>query len=243
MNGREVIDSLKSFQPPEGWRGHVFLLPEEAMEYIYDFIVRNKLRSCIELGTGFGATACVMAAAVEHIGGGQVLTVDLNLHEPVNVKTLMRHVGLNEKSVTVIADPLGYNWYMAELIATQSSQGKCRPLFDFCLLDGAHEWEPDALAFVLVAKLLKPGGWIALDDLNFCLRMIPNWPETHGSRTDKELDAYQINMVYDLIVKQHPDFTDFQTTHNGRIGWARRRPVPIVRNIASKIVDLVSQRA
>jgi hypothetical protein len=149
-------------------------------------------------------------------------TVDMYLHQPVNVKVLVQYLGLNEKFLKVVVDPLGYNWYLAEHIKQQTHHGICQPLFDFCLLDGAHQWNPDALSFFLIAKLLRPDAWIVLDDINFNLRMIPNWRDTHGSYTDRELDTCQIGMVYDLDVRQHPEFTDFHITHNGRIGWAKK---------------------
>jgi len=201
----------------------IFLLPLEAEHDIYQFIIKNKPNLCIELGTGFGATACIMAAAIEEIGHGQVITVDMYMHQPVNVKVLVQHTGLNDELLKVVVDPLGYNWYIADLIQQQSHHGVCHPLFDFCLLDGAHEWNPDALAFLLIAKLLNPGAWIALDDINFNLGMIPDWRETHPNYTDREINTMQIGMVYDLIVRQHPDFTDFNITHAGRIGWAKKK--------------------
>jgi hypothetical protein len=162
-------------------------------------------------------------AAFEQQQAGSLLTIDKYLHQPVNVHVLREHAGLKPDRLQAISDELGYNWYMADLIRQQTVNGVCHPLFDFCLLDGAHEWEPDALAFNLVAKLMKPGGYVAIDDLNYCFRMMPNWQETHGDRTDKELDTYQMKMVYDLVVKQHRDFTDFRITHDGRIGWAKKK--------------------
>jgi len=223
-----VFNALKNYVPPEGWGGHLFLLPEQAMKDIHSFIVENRLHNCIELGTGFGATTCMIADAVRELEQGQVITIDKWLHQPVNVKVLMAHVGLPENSVEAIADELGYNWYLAEVIAAQTKEDQCTPLFDFCLLDGAHEWAPDALAFFLIAKLLKPGAWIVVDDLDFNLRMIPNWRESHGNHTDRELDDFQMRKVFDLVVRQHPDFTDFKVTHNGRIGWARKKfPEPL----------------
>lgn len=62
-----------------------------------------------------------------------------------------------------------------------------------------------------------------MDDVNRNLRMLPYWRETHGHCSDRELDAFQIKMVYDLIVRQHPDFYDFRLIHGGRIGWARKK--------------------
>jgi len=222
MKYHQILDLLQSYTPPEGWAGNLFLLPLEAMHDIYEFIIEKKPHTCIELGTGFGATACMMAAAMEEIGGGQIITVDMYLHQPVNVKVLIQHTRLSEEYLKIVVDLLGYTWYLADLIRQQSHRGGCDPLFDFCLLDGAHEWNPDALAFFLIAKLLKPGAWIALDDINFNLSMIPNWRDTHPNYTDREMDACQIGMVYDLVVRQHPDFTDFRITHNGRIGWAKK---------------------
>ena len=232
----KTFASLNSFVPPDDWKGHLFLLPQDAMRHIYQFIVDNKLQACIELGAGFGATSCVMGAAVNKLDQGKVITIDKYLHQPVNVKVLMRHVGLSDDSIEVVIDELGYNWYLAELIREQTRDGVCVPIFDFCLLDGAHEWETDALAFSLLAKLLKPDGWIAIDDINFCLRMIPNWQESHGTHTDRELDTFQMKMVYELVVQQHPDFCGFHLTHEGRIGWARKKnPVYAKTSLVNRI--------
>ena len=95
-------------------------------------------------------------------------------------------------------------------------------MFDFCFLDGAHEWQPDALAVFLAVKLLKPGGWFVLDDLDFNLRSMPTWKESHGHLSDRELDTYQISMVWNLVARQHPELTAFKETEGGRIGWARK---------------------
>jgi predicted O-methyltransferase YrrM len=215
-----VMASLRAFAIPKGGAASLFLLPESGMREIYDCIVANRSKSCIELGSGFGATSCVMGAAVAEIGG-KVVTIDIALHEPVNAGTLKAHVGLGDE-LEVRKDPLGYNWYMADLIAERTRGGVCEPLFDFCFLDGAHEWEPDALAVTLAVKLLKPGGWFVLDDLDFNLRSMPTWREFHGHLSDRELDAFQLKMVWDFVVRPHPDLSSFKVTGNGRIGWARK---------------------
>jgi len=227
MKYQKILDNLNSFTPPSDWNGNLFLLPLDVIHDIYEFIIHQKFTDCIELGTGFGTTSCVMAAALEEYGAYKLTTVDKYLHQPINVKVLMQHTGISDALINVVVDPLGYTWYLADLVRQQSHHNSCQPLFDLCLLDGAHEWNPDALAFFLIAKLLKPGGWIILDDINFNLRMIPNWQDCFSSYTDRELDTYQIKMVYDLLVRQHPDFTDFKITHNGRIGWARKKNIDI----------------
>ena len=223
MNIDLVLERIHSYQPPEGWGGHIFLLPEPVMRDIYQLVLDEKLTQCLELGTGFGATSCAICAALDEMGEGQLTTIDKYFHQPVNVQVLMQHIGLDLKYLNIVADELGYNWHMAELLKQQLENPKTVSLFDFCLLDGAHEWEPDALAFYLVNPLLKPGAWMLVDDLDFKLRMIANWQESHGNYSDRELDTFQMRMVYDLVVKQHPDYEAFDVTHNDRIGWARKK--------------------
>ena len=233
MKYTAAMDALRSYVVPGGHPG-VFLFPEGGMREIYDCIVGNRLRTCLELGSGFGATSCVMGAAVAETEG-KVVTVDLSLHEPVNVRSLQAHVGIGDE-LEVVIDPLGYNWYLADLIAKQTVNGVCRPLFDLCFLDGAHEWQPDALAVCLAVKLLKPGGWFVLDDLDFNLRSMPKWKESHGHLSDRELDAFQLKMVWDLVVRQHSELTAFNVTGNGRIGWARKAARPARGRMLSRLL-------
>jgi SAM-dependent methyltransferase len=215
------MEALRSYVVVGGWRASVFLLTEGGMREIYDCIVTNRLSSCLELGSGHGATSCVMAAAVGETGG-KVTTIDLALHQPANAASLKAHCGLADELLEVVADPLGYNWWLADRLRSQTVEGACQPLYDFVFLDGAHEWQPDALAVFLAIKLLKPGGWLVLDDLNFNLRSMPLWRQTHGHLSDRELDACQIGMVWNLVVRQHPDMEGFRETEGGRIGWARK---------------------
>jgi SAM-dependent methyltransferase len=223
MDFSTIWQRLQSYEIPGLWPDSIFLLPEDVFADLYNFIVQNQLHAGLELGSGFGTTSCIMAAAVKANNGGQVVAVDRTLYESVNPKILKEHTQVGD-ALQVVIDPLGYNWYLADLIAANTENNICNPIFDFCFLDGAHQWEPDALAFSLVAKLLKPGGWIVFDDINFVLRgCIPNWREEFGHLSDRELDTPQVGMVYELMVKQNPDFTDFSVTHNGRIGWARKK--------------------
>ncbi|MGE5603994.1 MAG: class I SAM-dependent methyltransferase [Nitrososphaerales archaeon] len=196
------------------------------MRCIYEFVLENDVSAPLELGTGWGATSCVMAAALEERGRGRLLTIDLHLTPPVNVRALMDHVGLPAKYVEPVVDKLGYDWYLPELIKKQTHQGVCEPLFDFCLLDGAHEWVPDALAFTLASRLIKPGAWIAIDDLNFNLRMVDDWQRFFPNHSDRELDTFQMRMVWEIMVLPNTEFANFRVTHDGRIGWAQRLSAP-----------------
>jgi hypothetical protein len=99
----------------------------------------------------------------------------------------------------------------------------CEPRYDFCYLDGAHQWEPDALALLLATKLLRPGAWMMVDDLNLRLRGCHDgWEASYGDRSDEELDTPQVGMAFDLLAKAHPDLEHFMLSNSGHIGWARK---------------------
>jgi predicted O-methyltransferase YrrM len=233
MKYSDVLEALRSYVVPGGRPPSVFLFPEKGMHDLYDCVVSNKLQNCLELGSGFGATSCVLAAAAAEVGG-TVTTVDLFFNTFVNANMLKAHCGIGNQLETV-AEPLGYNWWLADLISKQTTDETCKPIFDLCFLDGAHEWEPDALAACLASKLLKPGGWFVLDDLNFNLRSIPNWKESHGHLSDRELDTFQIAMVWNLIVRQDPSLIVVNVTEGGRIGWARKIVPPNSDASASRL--------
>jgi predicted O-methyltransferase YrrM len=216
--------SLQSFEVPAGGPATIFLLPEGGMKELYDAVIVHNFRNCLELGSGFGATSCVLAAAAQEIGG-KLTTIDM--YRPIISAELLRaHVGLGDE-MNCVVDPLGYNWWLADRIRERTRRdGTCEPLFDLIFLDGAHEWQPDALATYLAVRLLKPGGWFVLDDLDFKLRMIPNWKESHGRHSDRELDEFQIRMVWDLVVTKHPELRGFRITQKRRMGWACKLSVP-----------------
>jgi predicted O-methyltransferase YrrM len=221
MKFEQVHHLLRTYRAPKQEQV-LFLLQQETMESLYNCVVRTGARECLELGTGYGSTTCVIAAALDEIGGGRVTTIDMLVRQPIGVHVLAQHVGL-ERYINVIADSAGYNWHLGEMVAWQTSKGVCSPCLDFCFLDGAHEWGPDALATFLVAKLLRPGAWLALDDLDFKLRGCqPGWEKVFAGRSDKELDICQVAQVFNLVLRQHPDFAEFALTDGGRTGWARR---------------------
>lgn len=219
MTFSTVMERLRSFAPPEGWPGQIFLFPPDGMQEIYDCVLSRRFTHCLELGTGFGATAVVIAAALEEIGEGTIVTVDRFRHQPVNVGTLLGHVNLPDTLVEIVAEPLGYNWWLADRLIRKSENRS----FDLCFLDGAHEFEIDALAFVLASHMLKRGGMFVLDDLNFHLRQVPDWHKAFGDRSARELDTAQVKLVWDLLVTKSQAFHRFRITCDGRVGWAQKR--------------------
>ena len=99
------------------------------------------------------------------------------------------------------------------------------PIFDFCYIDGAHDWYVDGFAFFLVDKLLKPGGMIIFDDMNWCFASSPSLKNTTRVQrmTDDEKNTPHIKKIFDLLVKQHPDYHNFNMMYNNQWGVAQKK--------------------
>lgn len=100
-----------------------------------------------------------------------------------------------------------YNWSLMKLLEQTTT-----PIFDYVYLDGAHTWAIDALTFFLCDLLLKPGGYIDFDDYPWRLRgsgLDPGRvPETRRLYTEEQIDAPQVKMIVDLLVKRNPAYRE-----------------------------------
>jgi predicted O-methyltransferase YrrM len=173
----------------------------------------------LELGTAHGASTAYIAAALHENGTGHLTTVD-RAGAGYRPSALLHALGLSEWATFVVRDDSSYTWFLKEQIERQSdTAGNCEPLFDFCYLDGAHNWTIDGLAVFLVEKLLKPGGWLLLDDLEWSYAASPSAAEWPFPLSDSEQREPHMRAVFDLIVRQHPSFTQFRI-EDGNWGWA-----------------------
>ncbi len=197
---KNIIGSVPHMTPTQG-------------ELIYSIILDNDIFDILELGIAHGTGSCYMAAALQEKGKGLVTTIDNKsalLRKP-DIFELLKTCDLETFVSPVFADS-SYNWELMKLIKQQTKDGVCAPLFDFCYIDGAHNFEIDNSAFFLVDKLLKPGGFIIFDDVNW----------TYASSAGLKDSEWVINMGVDekttphikalveLVVMSHPDYTDFQ---------------------------------
>ncbi len=178
------------------------------------FVREHAIHDILELGFYHGVSTCYMAAAVEESGGGHVVTIDKlsAIQLQPDIHTLLKQLNLSD-SVTVHAEPRTYNWRLMKMLEEDPT-----PRFDLCFIDGSHQWAVDGFAFFLVDRLLKPGGWVIFDDLDWTVASRPK-SETAGwadKMTDEEKEIPQIRKVYELLVKTHERYGEFRTEH----GWA-----------------------
>lgn len=196
---------------------------------VYDHIRSSGARDVLELGTGHGVSAAYMAAAVAANGVGQVTTVDVAgaAFDPAPAELLAR-VGLADR-VTIVGEHSSYNWFLKERIEQRSdAAGNCDGAYDFCYLDGAKNLNVDGLAVVLVERLLRPGGALLMDDLDWTYVKnhwlepagdgLPLGPLSEAERTQPHLRA-----IFDLVVRPHPSFTRC-VVEDEWYGWAYKQP-------------------
>jgi predicted O-methyltransferase YrrM len=213
-------------------KGIPFTTPEFGRR-IYDHVIDTKPEDVLELGTAHGVSGAYIAAALEANGRGRLTTVDHGgAHYDPSPEDVLRRAGVAER-VEIVREHSSYNWFLKQQVERLSDAGgNCRPIYDFVFLDGSHNFDIDGLAVVLIEKLLRPGGWLLLDDLDWTYEHNPwvapeLWPDGNarpfGPLSQDQLRAPQVGAVFELIVKQSPGFTQF-IREDEWYGWAQKLP-------------------
>jgi predicted O-methyltransferase YrrM len=198
--------------------GHVPFIERQHAERLYNLIVSEKRRRILELGIAHGTATCYMAAALEEIGGGLITAVDLIEAADYFIprpEEQLTETGLG-RFAEIIRTKTGYNWFLHDNILRNTADDICREEYDLCVIDGAKNWTSEGAAFFFVDKLLKPGGWIIFDDYLWSAA----WVEANEGRSatdgianrhlsEAEIKAAQIKEVFELLVKQHPNYSTF----------------------------------
>jgi predicted O-methyltransferase YrrM len=201
-------------------------MPPDQGRRIYDHVRSTRPVEILELGTSYGVSAAYMAAALDENGGpGRVTTLDhVRSNSPVELLSRLDPAVAGRIDFVRIPDS-SYTWWLKEKLAERTDDtGPTDPLFDFCFLDGAHNWTVDGLSVVLVEKLLKPGGWLLLDDLEWDYRSDPHGLRERGiffPLSEAERIRPHIRDVFELLVRPNPAFGDMRVEDN-TWAWAHK---------------------
>jgi predicted O-methyltransferase YrrM len=196
--------------------------------WVHDHLRDSEARDALDLGTAHGVSAAYIASA-----GCRVVSVDwagADWDPPPTA--VLERAGVTD-SVELVRDPSSsYVWWLKQQVEARSDDaGNCEPLFDFCYLDGAHNFAIDGIAVLLVERLLRPGGWLLLDDVDWSYdrdmgeAAIP-YTQTEGvlhPLSEEERSVPHVRAVLELVVKPHPSFTELRL-EDGRWAWARKAP-------------------
>ena len=184
---------------------------------VYDHLVESGASDVLELGTAHGVGTAYLAAS-----GARVVTVDFAAasFSPSPEEVLAR-AGLLDR-VEIVRAFSSYTWWLKEQVAAG-----VRERFDFVYLDGAKHFAVDGVAVVLAEKLLRPGGWLLMDDLGWTYSDDPGRSVTdgvvHRELSEPERREPHLRAVFDLIVREHPSFTETRVVDDWW-GWARKAP-------------------
>ncbi len=201
-----VVEGYPSMSLDQGWN-------------IYKFITQRSLPRVLELGFNWGVSSCYIAAALAKLGGGQLLSIDLESRaafEP-GAEGFLKALGLRQYA-TLFYERETYNWRLRAFLHMDP-----RPEFDLVYLDGAHLFEPDALAFLLAERMLAPGGYMIFDDLNWTLERSEfhsAQPEVRALPEDIRATPH-VREVFELLAKPHPNIA--LTWENSGWGFAQKR--------------------
>jgi len=167
-----------------------------------DLIVRYDARDILEIGFYQGKSSLYIAGALEDLGrGGHLVTIDresAQKHDP-NIESLLDQVGLAHR-VTPVYAFRSFTWELQKLIARSP-----RPQFDLCYFDGGHTWDETGFGFLLVDLLLRPGGVIVFDDLNWTVAGSAAFARNAAKAaaySPDEAATRSVERVWDLLVPE-----------------------------------------
>ncbi len=197
--------------------------PAHDGEVLYNFVIENKVQNILELGFQHGVSTLYIAAALDEIGFGNITTIDNLSAKEVSptINELAKRANL-EKYINPIFANTSYNWELMKLIRDNTTNNICNQIFDFCFIDGAHSWETDGFAFLLVDKLLKDGSYILFDDLYW------TYSESKGLKdsdfvkrmSEDERNTPQVELIIRFLVNQHNNYKI--ATIQDRWAWAQK---------------------
>lgn len=199
---------------------------EERGAELYEWVRSHRPADCLELGFAHGVSTLYFAAALESLGAGKVTSVDREtaLELQPRAADLLGSAGLSHRA-ELVYEETSYNWFLHRKLREQVREGICEPCYDFVFIDGAHNWEVDGLAFLLVDKLLRPGGWVLFDDMRW--EHDERWPDLPPDQRE----LAQVGEVFELLAGSHPSYRELRA--DGNWGWARKAEAgePHVRTV------------
>lgn len=211
------LEKSSNFERVTEQFSHVRYMNESRARIMRDLIHRHGARDILEIGFFRGKSSAYIGAILEDQGAGKLTTIDRltadRLPEP-NIHTLIRELGLSHRVEPIFAHR-SFTWELSRLMRMDPM-----PRFDLCYFDGGHTWDDTGFGFTLVNYLLKPGGVIVFDDIDWTIS------GSKAYRRDSELMAQfskderacqSVRLVWDTLV---PRMGYTQVEEISSAGWA-----------------------
>lgn len=195
----------------------------DALLAVDELIKVNGLNLTIaEIGVGVGATTVEFARKL--CSQGRLILFDYQ----ESVQSLSADLaGLGFTNVESFGNSRlvydSYCWNLAKLALASRERGEAA-FIDFAYLDGAHSFVHDAPAALVLKEIIKPGGLLLFDDLNWTYDTSPTMnprvnPQVAGWYTLDQLSVPHVQMICKLFVDSDDRFV--RETFGGRVSSGR----------------------
>jgi predicted O-methyltransferase YrrM len=185
---------------------------------LYEFIVANHLSGGLELRSSPGISTVYLAGAIEALGAGMLRSVCQKMpqQDSYDIRAALQRTGL-ERFVALYEESSSYSWRMMKFLQEDHFEQ-----YDFCLIDGGQTWAGVGFACCLAERILKPDGWILLDNIDFSFResRVKN-KKWVTSKQEDEQTTHQVQCVFELLLQQNPAFGAF--LRRGPLALAKKR--------------------
>jgi predicted O-methyltransferase YrrM len=202
-------------------------IPASRGRVLYEHMREHRPENVLELGTARGGSAVFIAAALDENGKGHLTSVDSSRWKWRNptAQEFLDSSGVGDR-VTLDKRFSTYAWFLkAELESCMDKAGTVLPKYDFIFLDGAKNWSTDGLTVIIAERLLRPGGWLLLDDLGWNYEAYVDSAHHYevevGKLSEEERVQPHLRAVFDLLVRTNPAF-DYFLIQDDWWGWARK---------------------
>ncbi|MGB0717139.1 MAG: class I SAM-dependent methyltransferase [Phycisphaerae bacterium] len=150
---------------PEGREG---FMTEHQADFMYHFVKLVRPRLVVETGFHCGHSACVIMKAMESCGGGTLVSFDIARYDSTTRAAEIVRERFNDFHF-VAGDS---KETLAPTLSTIFNQ-QPKATLDLGIIDGGHDIETARNDMLVMESLLRPGGYLWLDDFeNNLYRMV-----------------------------------------------------------------------
>lgn len=190
-----------------------------------------------EVGIGIGATSIELCRLLAHRGEIWFfdfeeklaeLAADLRAAGFANFRTF----GNSRRTYD------SYGWTLAMELRRMRARGQHAGI-DFAYLDGAHTFFHDAPATICLKQMVRPGGYLLMDDYDWTIAVSPTMrpavnPTITADYTDEQIELSHVEMVCALLLDDDPEFerVDIGYRRQEHRRAFRRRPAAPARAAA-----------
>lgn len=126
-----------------------------------------------------------------------------------------------------------YAWTLAMQLRRRRARGEAG-FIDFAYLDGAHTFFHDAPATMCLKEMVKPGGFLLMDDYDWTIAVSPTMrptvnPAITQDYTEEQIELSHVEMVCALLLDEDPAFERVD------IGYRRQEHRRAYRRVGSPV--------